>query len=90
MQFTKGQRINHETLGAGTVIDIEERYDSKANIKKDLDLIKVEFDSPEVSREFLNLVDSPDKKYKLIEKVNSKIYLFNSQSLEEHLIEGGI
>lgn len=90
MKFTKGQRINHESLGSGTIIEVEERYDEKANIKRDLDLIKVEFDSSEASRSFNKLVEAADGVHKKIQVINSKIYLFNSKSLEEHIIEGGM
>lgn len=81
MTFNEGQRVNHDVLGNGTITKIEKR-------EHDLDLITVEFDSSETTREFDRLVDSGDGIHKVMQKVYSKAYLFNSLSLEGHLVKG--
>ena len=83
MTFEKGQIINHDVLGKGTITKVEKR-------EHDLDLITVEFDSPDTTREFDRLVDSEDGIHKVMQKVYSREYLFNSLSLQGHLVKGSM
>ncbi len=80
-EFKVNEKVNHQTYGEGTVVEVEDRVGPYG--AKDLPIVRVKF--PEHVREVVReeYVNQASTKY--IREM-SDVYNFTPVSLEEHLV----